>query len=269
MQDLSEDKRLFFGIEIDAPWPDQYPEGRLIDSSSRHLTLAFLGNVSFAQIQKQLTSFPKGSIKIGPVGKCDKVIFLPNHNHPRVVAYHIDWFTGEKNLINLHRELLNWLEKNGYKTDKRDLLSHISLARAPFETKEWEKSFTLLPILAKAIHLYESRGNLQYEPLWSCSFILPFEEWPHTADIAFLIRGENPTQMYLHAFLALCYTFPILTPYFKKIEVTDFEKIVSLLNNKIAKADAEIGCPLKAISYHGQMREKEKGMFEWEMVVDV
>ena len=37
----NESKRLFFGFEVDAPWPS-LPEGRMIKEKDRHVTVAFL-----------------------------------------------------------------------------------------------------------------------------------------------------------------------------------------------------------------------------------
>jgi RNA 2',3'-cyclic 3'-phosphodiesterase len=43
-------KRLFFAFEVDAPWPEALPSGRILEPSCRHMTLAFLGNIPFAPL---------------------------------------------------------------------------------------------------------------------------------------------------------------------------------------------------------------------------
>ncbi len=40
---MEEEKRLFFGAEVSAPWPKELPQGRVLEEKARHLTLAFLG----------------------------------------------------------------------------------------------------------------------------------------------------------------------------------------------------------------------------------
>ena len=63
--------------------------------------------------------------------------------------------------------------------------------------QEWLDHFTPLPFFVKAIHLYQSLGNLQYQSLWESPLLSPFEELEHTADIAFLIRGMHDPRNYI------------------------------------------------------------------------
>jgi hypothetical protein len=46
------------------------------------------------------------------------------------------------------------------------------------------------------------------------------------------------------------------------------DEIVMQLNEIVSHADAELGCPFKAISYHGNLNKKA-AVWEWEMIVDV
>lgn len=255
--------RIFLGLEIDAPWPHDYPAGRLLEEKERHLTLAFLGNVDEAPLLEALETIPKPPFVRGQVGFFDKLLFLPNE-HPRVAALHIQWLLDGAILSTYQITLLNWLEKLGYKVDRRPLLSHVTVARAPFKQAEWEKAFTPLPCLVKALHLYESVGNLHYHSRWKIDFSLPFEEIEHTADIAFLIRGENFDQLYIHAGLALCFKFPPLLKYLRVRPMSDLLHVIRALNELISIADLEIGVPFKAVSYHGAFENNC-----WQMIVDV
>lgn len=250
----SDKRRLFLGLEVHAPWPKLPPSGRIIDENSRHVTLAFLGMQSLSKTIEQL---PAISVpEIGPVGLFTKCLFLP-HRHPRVVAWQIDWlsdFTTEKMAI---------------PTLEREFLDHVTLCRSPFIAKQWHDSFTRLPLVATALHLYESTGSLHYVPRKSWHFTLPFEEIEHTADIAFVIRGKTLSELFVHAEGALCYHFPELTPYFfAQACLTSLEEVISLLNERIAIADSEIGSPLKAVSLHTHLTAHHN-ILEWEMIVDV
>ncbi len=266
---MENEKRLFFGAEVAAPWQENYPSGRIISEKNRHLTLAFLGHRFPTELLKKMEQFPKPAFKIGPAGKCDQLLFLPKHE-PRTVSYHIGWLEEQEALIAFQKTLLNWLYEAGYTVDQRELLSHVTLARAPFDRKEWEKSFIPIPIYIKAIHLYESIGNLHYESRWEYPLIAPFEEFEHTADIAFRIRGQTLDMLYTHAMLALCFSYPAFTPYFtKQTELHSLEDVIAALNQNVAIMDADIGIPFKAVSYHGEIKKDPNNLLEWEMIVDV
>lgn len=264
-------RRLFFGVEVSAPWPEEYPRGRLLDPEQRHMTLAFLGNVDYQKVQPLLTQIPKPTWQIGIPAFFDAPLFLPPHRKlPKVHAWHVQWLADDKGLLHFQRQLSSFLIKNEFKLDERDFLPHVTICRAPFYPREWKRSFVKLPCFFKDIHLYESVGNLKYEARWTASVSAPFEEVEHTADIAFKVRGESLGQLFQHAFLALSFRFPELLQYIPKISsVTSLHDIVKGLNDIVCLADAEIGCPFKAISYHGNLLERPEKTFEWEMIVDV
>ena len=75
---MDDEKRMFFGAEVFAPWP-HLPPGRMIAETERHLTLAFLGNTSFAAIEQLLSQFPQPSFAVGPVGWCDRLFLFPKN----------------------------------------------------------------------------------------------------------------------------------------------------------------------------------------------
>lgn len=260
-------KRLFFALEVQAAWMNPLPKGRILKEEQRHVTLAFLGNQSLSQIQKNLESFPSLSL-LGLAGTCDYLLFLPKRT-PRVVAAHIDW-TDPQAFLHIYQELSTWLIAHGYQVDTREILSHVTLARAPINEKKWREAFFSFPLIAKTLHLYESLGNLNYRPIWSLPFIPPIEEIEHTADIAFNIRGKDVQQLFLHAQLALAFKFPGMLHYLSDAGgINCLDDLIIKLNGDVSRADAEIGCPFKAISFHGKISQKDGGPMLWEMIVDV
>lgn len=265
-----EQKRLFFGASIIAPWPEETPEGRTVAPEHRHLTLAFLGQTDYSLLQPLLPQCPIPLFRVGIVGKSDCLLFLPE-KQPRVIAYHANWLGHEELLRTYQKQLSAWLHAHHLiAPSEREFLSHISLARKPFDTKEWQMAYTDLPLLISGIHLYESVGGLNYQPLWSHPLILPFEEIEHTADMAFKIRGETKKDLHLHAQMALAFKFPSLLPYLTLDSLTDtWDDMVISLNHIITRADAEIGSPIKAVSFHGTIGQDPQGLFNWEMIIDV
>lgn len=238
--------RLFLGMQVISPWPDEWPHGRLITEANRHLTLVFLGH----REKPDLGAFPQPPFHIGPAGIFDKPLFLSH-----VIAWHIDWLENGELFLSYQNQLAEWLDVKG------EFLSHVTLSREPYDASSWKKSFQKLPVYAKNIILYESIGNLQYQPLWEYPLLAPFDEIEHTADIAFKVRGN----LYLHAQLALAFHFPQLIPYFDKRSLTNLDEIVTSLNRLIAQVDSQIGCPFKAVSFH----DTRTNTGEWEMIVDV
>ena len=260
-----DEKRLFLGAEIEAPWPKEEPPGRYVEPTSRHLTLSFFGNRSFSELEKNLKALPLPRFKVGPVGVIDRFLFIPE-DRPRLVAAHVS----ELHCLALYqRALVEHLEKMHYEVDKREFLPHVTLARAPLDAKMWENSFHPLPVVIPAIHLYESVGNLTYKPLWSHTLIPPFEDLEHTADIAFTIRAETMQELYLHAQFALAFKYPPLVRYLSYSSYENLDDIIIHLNEIIAMVDVEIGAPFKAVSFHGQAKRAQNGLIQWEMIVDV
>jgi 2'-5' RNA ligase len=263
----ADEKRVFFGYEVLAPWPTECPSGRLIEPTSRHLTLAFLGNILFPPLRDILSEFPIPSFLVGPVGHFDRCLFLPER-HPHVVAWHVQWY--EKVLFDTYQQyVVKWLKSKQYPIDDRPFLSHVTMARSPFKEHEWKKAFAPLPMMVKNIHLYESVGNLVYQPIWTQPILSPFEELDHTADIAFVIQAESMENLHLHAMIALAFKFPSVLKYIEKVPLqSQLDDIIISLNQLIAEVDSDIGCPFKAVSFHGEV-EKKNNVFQWEMIVDV
>lgn len=236
--------RLFFGMEVFCPWPEAFPQGRVLLESERHLTLAFLGESNMPD----LSSFPKPPFSTGLAGIFNKPVFLTH-----VIAWHIHWL--ENGLIEYQKQLIKWLKL------KDRFLSHVTLARKPCDEEGWQNAFQPLPLYVKNINLYESLGHSQYKIIWQYPLKAPFDEIEHTADLAFQVRGN----LFLHAQLALAFHFPPMVRYFDFRGAANLNEIVTSLNAIVARADSEIGCPFKAVSFHGTQTTSD----EWEMIVDV
>lgn len=262
-------KRLFIALEVDAPWQETYPSGRVLEPQARHLTLLFLGN---QELDACKTVFQKASPlpRIAPVALLEKALFLPQ-DKPRVVAWYLNLLRQEAFWSRYRRDLVKIAKEEGFviQNENRSFLPHVTIARGPFKQEEWQRHLIPLPSRIKSMQLYESLGNAKYKVLEKKSMRLPFEEFSHTADVAFLIRGESMQQLHLHAMMALAFIFPQMIDSFEYPEENkQLEQVIYALNKWIAVVDRQIGCPFKAVSFHGIIREVG-GMLEWEMVIDV
>jgi len=256
--------RLFLGLEVNAPWPSNYPAGRMVENSSRHITLAFLGNVEKVPVLELLKEMPTPPFSVGTAGFFDHCLFLPQHR-PHVVSWHVHWLD---NLFTaFQQELASWWRDQQYEIDRREFLPHVTVARSPFTPDQWKQHFQKLPLITSHIHLYQSMGNLVYQPQWTYQLTPPFEEIDHTADKAFNIYGHNLQQLHQHAQIALAFLYPPLLNYLIETIDSSLDDIIIALNDMISLADQEISCPLKAVSFHGKI--EGCNLLKWEMIVDV
>lgn len=222
----------------------------------------------FQKLHENLSDFPPLPFKVSPVGFFNDCLFLPERD-PRVVAWHLQNWEKVDDFNRYQQQITKWLIRHGYEVDKRPFLSHVTVARRPRNIKEWKKAFVPLPAMIEGIHLYESLGNLTYQPLWSHLFLSAFEEQEHTADIAFLVRAESMSSLHLHAQTALAFKHPALLKYMQNVPLQEeLDEIIMSLNQLISLADSEEGCFLKAVSFHGEVVE-DNGIYQWEMIVDV
>ncbi len=269
MSDTNETKRLFFGFDVYAPWPAELPSGRVLDPSDRHMTIAFLGSVSYSKIADLLPNFPKPPFNVGLTGFFDKCLCLPEH-HPHVIAWRMGCWSEYSIVEEYQMRCIKWLrEKEFFLSHADSFLPHVTLCRSPFVVNHWKKSFASIPFYIKDLHLYESLGNSKYQPIWTVPLQAPFEELDHTADMAFLIRGGSINQIYHHAYAALSFHYPLLNSYTAiEVKLEKIEDVVTALNTQVSRVDQEIGCPFKAVTFHGDLLQDEHG-FKWEMIVDV
>lgn len=261
-----EEKRLFFGLEVAAPWPDRYPRGRLIPVECRHATLVFLGNIPWEPLQALRSEIPPPPFILGPMGVADSCLLLPPR-HSKVVAWHVT-FAGDNRLEKYQQTLSEFLRGHDYVVEDRPFLPHVTVARAPFDAGEWRECFHPLPMIVKGVNLYETVGSLQYERVWQWPLKPAIEALEHTADVAYKVRGETIQDLQNHAFLALAWEWPLVlqqTPILRN----SLEDVISDLNRIVTLVDTSQGCPFKAVSYHGDILHGEDGLLEWEMIVDV
>jgi len=261
-------RRLFFGMDVHAPWPENLPHARTLKAKHRHLTLAFLGNTAYSKIKASITRLPRPFFRVGPVGVFDACLFLPEHN-PKVVSWHIESF-GKGDVIAQYQEnLISFLEGEGYELGHRKFLKHVTLGRSPFLPKQWKKSFYPLPLYFQNLHLYESHRGLCYEPIWTHDLLPPFQEIEHVADIAFLVFGKTLQQIYCNAQIALAFQAPQILPFLQPhSRAKSLEEAIINLNEALSQADHEIGMPFKAVSFHGEI-EKKGEVLVWKMIVDI
>lgn len=270
--DDQEKKRLFFGIEVKARWPEELPTGRLLYDHDRHLTLAFLGTIPWPPVEALLRSIPIPSFKVGLAGIFDQCLFLPPRK-PSCVSWHVSWLEKALEFEHYQKSLSNFLVERkliANKVHDRDFLPHVTLCRPPFSFTEWRHAFHAMPMITESLHLYQSLGRSRYRPIWSHRILPPFEEIDHTADIAFRIYGESLEEIHLHAMTALAFEDPRLIPLIKRnCSSESLDEIIIALNTLIAESDQNYGSPFKAVSFHGEIVKRGDGVLTWEMIVDV
>ncbi len=263
-------KRLFFGMNAEASWPEKLPEGRIIEEPHRHFTFVFIGDEEIEGLLSQLDAFPPPPFKVGLAGFFDACLSFPPR-HPHVVAWRANFGRKQEAFLSYQKEAVEWLIARGFgeKKSERDYIPHATLCRSPFDATQWKKAFHPLPVKSDTLHLFESLGHSKYNSLWQLNLLPPFQELPHTADLAFHIRSESLQEMYWNACMALAFHYPELLKYFPlDAAINDLNEIIIELNNAIGLADSECGSPYKAVSFHGDII-KENDLLEWEMIVDV
>lgn len=265
---MNHHSNLFFGFEVAAPWPEAMPSGRIISPTSRHLTVLFLGKHDPAPILSKLNEMPLPSFPIGATSIADSLLFLPPKN-PHVVAYHLTFLSGDQDLLACHAALHDWFKGMGFNLDARPFLPHVTLARAPYDQEKWKKGFEKIPLITSKLHLYQSQPNLTYTPIWTFPIAPPLEPISHTGDLAFRIQSKNLSDLYLHAQLALAFeAAPFLNFLDNASDIQSLEDLIIRLNRRISAWDEELGSPIKAVSFSGNLNHKE-GLLSWEMIVDV
>jgi hypothetical protein len=170
----------------------------------------------------------------------------------------------EELFFQYQKKLVAWLIQMQLPPKESSFLAHVTVARNPHSLHEWKKSFQTLPCFTGAIQLLESLGSSRYTAHWQIPILAPFETIEHTADLAFLIRGDSWFQFELHAWLALSFHEPSWIEEWSPMEANSLEEVIRNLNRRIALLDAKKGSPFKAVSYHGVVNHGK-----WEMIVDV
>jgi 2'-5' RNA ligase len=250
--------RLFFAMRAKLPF-FEIPFGRSLVEKDRHLTLTFLGEKKKDEILSQMQKLPLPFNLLSPSARCDEILFLSN-----VVALNVKFFTDLACVLSIKRDLDSLFEIDEAQT----WLPHITVARAPFDIMGYQKLKINLPALFSSFHLYESKGSLAYDPIWSFEFLEPFEIVSHTADLAFKIRGETFSDLFHSAALAICFQYPHLFKFYEKKECTNLEEVIERLNQFITLCDIEIGSQIKAVSHSSNIALENK-IYTWEMILDL
>lgn len=263
------EKNFFFAFEVFAPWPIRFPEGHLLQTQDRHLTVAFLGPIDEPSLISQLSSIPSPPFKVGLAGQFTQCLFLP-FKHPKTASWKVEWLSSDNLIEDYYHSFQDWLIQHGLpKSAHPNFLPHVTLSRAPFIPLKWAQHFQNLPMYIKNFHLYESLGHSRYRICWSLPMISPFEEFDHTADLAFEIRGNNLKEIYANALIALAFKYPALLNHSSRNQNFDrIEEVIMELNAVISQTDSHTACPFKAVSFHGEV-SPQSNHFIWEMIVDV
>ncbi|CDR35132.1 Conserved hypothetical protein [Criblamydia sequanensis CRIB-18] len=265
-------KKIFFGLKACADWPLFCTKARFLNEKNRHMTLAFLGMQPYNELDFFLKSIPTPPL-VGFSAVAEEILFLP-FNKPATASYSLRFLAGENRLLDYQKKLSSYLIQKdliSHIDQKRSFLPHVTFARQPFDKINLKFEFTSFIITLSTLHLYESLGGLSYSPLITKEVEKPFEEIDHTADIAYLIKGESLEEIALNAKAALMSRELNIEPFFNysKKDFSSIESIVLWLNEAIREQDKNEGSPFKAVSHHGKIKIDNKNIFTWEMIVDV
>jgi 2'-5' RNA ligase len=104
------------------------PSVRFVDSSSIHLTLAFLGELEDDRLAQVLEATQQVTQHCSPFSYClDRIGIFGSPRFPRVIWMGVEEPTGV--LHHLSRVLNQKLEQCGFETEKRPFSPHLTLAR--------------------------------------------------------------------------------------------------------------------------------------------
>lgn len=264
-----DEKRLFLGFSLKAPWNDSFPSGKILKQEDRHLTVVFLGSCDYEKALSVLEHIPMPMFSVTPVGVFDELIFLPK-NSKKVAAFHAKFF--DDRIKEYQRVLYEFCIKQNLIDSthiEKGFLPHVTIARSLSSIEDWKKSFSPHPFYLEDLCLYESLGNSTFNILWKKAFIPPIEELSHTADIAYIIRAKDRQTLYQNAQIALCFADENILSYLDHTsKVENLDDIIIHLNQIVSEVDADIGSAFKAVSFHGRLKEEENHI-TWEMVIDV
>ncbi|HSG04642.1 MAG TPA: RNA 2',3'-cyclic phosphodiesterase [Marinobacterium sp.] len=156
---------------------DRGLEAHWVDSSSYHLTLCFLGDVSLEQVE-ELEERTREAINANRFSVAlDQIGYYAVNPRLSVVAA---MTSEQQEVAELHDCLVDVATAAGLKYDEKNFLPHITLARLPSEN-QFELDTDQLPKLdlslpADAIVLMQSRPGEQgsiYTPLFEIDLPLP------------------------------------------------------------------------------------------------
>ncbi len=256
-----DEKRLFFGFEVHAPWPDSLPEAKTLKAKHRYMTLLYLGDTSYKKIRGLIPKMPNPSFQVGPLGISDASLCLPKR-HPDVITWHVEPF-GSDPVAHYQDEVTDFFIKNGYEIEEKKQIKHITLGRSATLKKVAKKTFRPLPLYFSNFHLYESLKGGHYDPIWTLDLLPPFEEVDKGY---FTLYGESFQQIFLNAQIALAFKFPDLVPF-----LDPFYKVRNLhdggirLTTIINTAYREAKVPIES-AFFPDDGKKEKRILTWDLI---
>jgi 2'-5' RNA ligase len=256
--------RLFFGFEITAPPKLKLPPARHLHEKDRHITFAFLGDVDLNALLEHLQRFPAPEFGLGLVGEFSEVAFFPSH-HPHAVVWKVQFHHKERAVRTFHHDLNKWLKVIGFRPvdPEREWVPHVTMGRQRFEQSKWREHFMPLPFVATKFHLYESVGDLKYEPRWSYVLESPFED----SEEGLKVRGKTLQEILLHAQVGLSLKFPELWEYCQEASVLrHYRDLLTHLNKSIQGARGKFELPIHSV--HAEEGVMEVGaLLEWSFKI--
>ena len=261
MSDPNE-KRLLFGFEVHAPWPESLPDMKTLKAKNYHLTLLFFGNTSYKKIHEHIRYMPKPTFRVGPVAFSDSPLRLPNRSSD-VITWHVEPF-GEDVIDEYQRVIYDYFLEKGYDLERKKFIKHITLGKSAVLKKEAKKSFRSLPLYFKNLHFYESYQGDQYEPIWTYDLLPPFEEKKNGH---FVLYGESFQQTFLNAQIALAFKCPALVPFLdSSYKVRNLHdggiRLTTIINQAFRKAEV----PIERVIFPDSGQE-ENGLLTWDLFV--
>ena len=121
------------------------PRVRWVDPSGIHLTLAFLGELDDAQLERAIQVAPLAARQVQPFTyRLTRLDIFGSPRQPRVVWMGIEESSGS--LARLHSLLQHELTRSGFETDTRPFSPHLTLARikAPLAPDDQQRLQELL-----------------------------------------------------------------------------------------------------------------------------
>ncbi len=138
------------------------PRVRWVDPSGIHLTLAFLGELDDAQVERAIEAVTLTARQVQPFTyRLTRLDIFGSPRQPRVVWMGIEESSGS--LARLHFLLQHELARSGFETDKRLFSPHLTLARvkAPLAPDDLQRLQELLA--GKQSSIVSPHGyNVQY-----------------------------------------------------------------------------------------------------------
>lgn len=256
-------KRLLFGFETHAPWPEGLPEVKTLKAKHRHLTLLYFGDVSYKKLHDEIRYMPKPPFRVGPVAISDSCLCLPKRS-PDIVTWHVDPF-GEDPINDYQQTLVEYFAEHDYDFEKKKYIKHITIGKSVPLKKEMKKHFKPLPLYCSNLHLYESLKGDQYEPIWTYDLLPPFEEQEGGQ---FLLYGESFQQVFLNAQIALAFKFPELVPFLDaSYQVRNLHDGGIRLTTLLETAYRAIKIPIEKVTFPDNGKQ-EKGLLSWPLHVE-